>query len=176
MRRFTLAVATAALMMFTLAACGGDDGGGGGGGGSADGETGGTLTLAPLVPAQPWDLKDAGLGNNVTYYQPVYDPLLRLDEKGEPTPNVATEWKYDKSLTELTLTIREGLKFTDGTPVDAEAVKVNLLNTQKGANEAAGMVKVVENVRVVNPTPRSSPTWATSPACWRARRRSRTAR
>ena len=149
MRRLLLAAA-AAVLMLVVAGCGGSDSGSGSG--SSSGGSGGTLTIAPLVPALPWDLKDAGLGNNAQYYQPVYDSLLRLDSKGAPTANVATSWRYDKSQTELTLKLRTGLKFTDGAPVDAAAVKANLDNTKTGANEAAGMLKGIASVRVVNPT------------------------
>ena len=149
MRRLLLAAA-AAVLMLVVAGCGGSDSGSGSS--SSSGGSGGTLTLAPLVPALPWDLKDAGLGNNAQYYQPVYDSLLRLDSKGAPTPNLATSWKYDKSQTQLTLKLRSGVKFTDGTAFDAAAVKANIDNTKTGANEAAGMLKGIASVRVVDPT------------------------
>ena len=150
MRRLTCA-ALVAVLAVVVAACGGSSGGSSGTTPGA-GKRGGTLTLAPLVAAQPWDLKDAGLGNNAQYYQPVYDPLLRLDAKGEPVANLATAWKYDKTQTQLTLTLKTGVKFTDGAPFDAAAVKTNLEHTRTGANEAAGQLKVVKSVKVVNPT------------------------
>jgi len=153
MRRLTLAALVAALTL-VVAACGGSSSGGGSSDSSSSGsgKRGGTLTLAPIVTAQPWDLKDAGLGNNAQYYQPVYDPLLRLDAKGNPTPNLATKWAYDKTQTQLTLTLKTGVKFTDGTPFDATAVKTNLEHTKTGANEAAGQLKGIKSVTVVNPT------------------------
>ncbi|MFD4598425.1 peptide ABC transporter substrate-binding protein, partial [Streptomyces sp. NPDC058464] len=72
MRRIML-TAVAAVVTLAATACGSGSGDSGG-----TGASGGTLTLAPLVQAQPWDLADAGLGNNTQYYQPVYDSLLRL--------------------------------------------------------------------------------------------------
>jgi len=147
MRRLTLA-AFAAVLTLVVAACGGTSSSNS----TTPGTHGGTLTLASIATPLPWDLKDAGIGNNAQYYQPVYDTLLRLDAKGNPTPNLATAWKYDKTQTELTLTLRPGVKFTDGAPFDAAAVKTNFLHNQTGANEAAGQLKGVASVKVVNPT------------------------
>ncbi|MET8976407.1 ABC transporter substrate-binding protein [Streptomyces sp. NPDC004539] len=136
----------AAALALSVAACGGS------GTGSGSSAGGGTLTLAPLVQAQPWDLADAGLGNNTQYYQPVYDSLLRLTPTADVTANLATKWSYDATRTVLTLTLRTGVKFTDGTALDAAAVKANLLHTKGGTNEAAGQLKGVSAVDVVNPT------------------------
>lgn len=168
MRRIAL-TAVSAVLMLSAAACGS-----GSGSGSGKAATGGTLTLAPLVAAQPWDLADAGLGNNTQYYQPVYDSLLRLSPTAEVKPNLATKWSYNAARTVLTMTLRTGVKFTDGTALDATAVKTNLLHTEKGTSEAAGQLKGITGVDVVNattveirlsvPDPSSSRTSATWPA------------
>jgi peptide/nickel transport system substrate-binding protein len=152
MRRLTLAAVAAAMTLVVAACGGGNDSSSSNASSSGPGKRGGTLTLAPVVAAQPWDLKDAGLGNNAQYYQPVYDPLLRLDADGQPVPNLATKWEYDASQTRLTLTLKSGVKFTDGTPFDAAAVKANLERTKTGASEAAGQLKGIKGVKVVNPT------------------------
>ncbi|WP_328685719.1 ABC transporter substrate-binding protein [Streptomyces sp. NBC_00343] len=144
MRRIAL-TAVSAVLMLSAAACGS-----GSGSGSGKAATGGTLTLAPLVAAQPWDLADAGLGNNTQYYQPVYDSLLRLSPTAEVKPNLATKWSYNAARTVLTMTLRTGVKFTDGTALDATAVKTNLLHTEKGTSEAAGQLKGITGVNVVN--------------------------
>ncbi|MER6959059.1 ABC transporter substrate-binding protein [Streptomyces sp. NPDC000618] len=146
MRRIALTAVSAALIL-SSAACGS-----GSGSGSGKAATGGTLTLAPLVAAQPWDLADAGLGNNTQYYQPVYDSLLRLSPTAEVKPNLATKWSYDAARTVLTLTLRTGVKFTDGAAFDAAAVKANLLHTKEGSNEAAGQLKGISGVDVVDAT------------------------
>lgn len=147
--RKRLLVAGPVALTLALAACSGGGGSSDGGSGSSGG---GTLTLAPVVVAQPWDLKDAGLGNNTIYYQPVYDQLFRLDPEANPGPNLATKWEYDDALTTLTVTLRDDVKFTDGTPFDATAVQANLMNTKSGTNEAANQLKSVESVDVVDAT------------------------
>ena len=149
MRKAFVAAAVGTALLATAACSGGSGSSGSGGSGS----TNKTLTLAPIVDAQPWDLKDAGLGNNTLYYQTVYDSLMRLDPKAKVIPNLATEWAYDDATNlVLTLKLRSDVTFTDGTKFDAAAVKANIEHNQTGASEAAGQIKGVKTVTVVDPT------------------------
>ncbi|MGW7689367.1 ABC transporter substrate-binding protein [Streptomyces asiaticus] len=140
--RKTVAFIGAALLTATATACGG------GGASTGGGDT--TLTLAESVTATPWDLAKASLGPESQYYQPVFDTLVRLDSKGEPTPNLATSWSYDTPQTTLTLKLRTGVRFTDGTALDADAVKRNLLHTRSGAASAAGEIRDISGVDVID--------------------------
>jgi ABC-type transport system substrate-binding protein len=54
------------------------------------------------------------------------EPLLRTGASGELIPWLATAWKEDVGSKTLTLTIRQGVKFQDGTPLNAEAVRWNM--------------------------------------------------
>ena len=67
--------------------------------------------------------------NNSTYSHEallaIYDTLIRLDDAGVPGPGLADSWTRNDDLTELTLHIRPGVMFHDGTPVNAEAVRRN---------------------------------------------------
>ncbi|MQA15541.1 MAG: hypothetical protein GEV09_15645 [Pseudonocardiaceae bacterium] len=58
---------------------------------------------------------------NVAYA--IYDPLLRTDENGELRPYLAKSLVPNEDLTEWTLTLRPGVKFHDGTPLNAQALK-----------------------------------------------------
>jgi ABC-type transport system substrate-binding protein len=66
----------------------------------------------------------------VTGWVPISDicleNLLILNAAGEPQPWLATALKWDANNLGLTLTIRQGVKFHDGTNFDATAVKWNL--------------------------------------------------
>ena len=97
-----------------------------------------TLSIGMSSPAQPWDLAGAALGGQMDYFQAVFDPLMKLTPAGGLVPWLATSWKYNDSQTVLTLKLRSGVKFTDGTVFNASVVKANLLHTETGTNEAAG--------------------------------------
>jgi peptide/nickel transport system substrate-binding protein len=56
----------------------------------------------------------------------LYDRLVYIDPSGRPRPWLAESWTVDKDGREVTFTIRKGVTFTDGTPVDAEAVRYSL--------------------------------------------------
>ncbi|MFE4968976.1 ABC transporter substrate-binding protein [Streptomyces sp. NPDC056660] len=139
--RKTVAFIGAGILTATVAACGG---------GTQAAGSDKTLTLAESVTATPWDLAKASMGPEAQYYQPVYDTLIRLNTKGEPTPNLATSWTYDKAQTTLTLKLRDGVKFTDGTALDADAVRENLLHTKSGTGTAAGEIQDITGVDVVD--------------------------
>ena len=56
----------------------------------------------------------------------LYDRLVYIDQTGRPRPWLAESWSVDKDGREVTFVIRKGVTFTDGTPVDAEAVRYSL--------------------------------------------------
>ena len=60
------------------------------------------------------------------------DKLVYVDEKGEPSPWIATSWEQNDTATEFTLHLRDGVTFSDRTPLDAAAVVANLDVWAKG--------------------------------------------
>jgi peptide/nickel transport system substrate-binding protein len=54
------------------------------------------------------------------------ETLLRLDGTGAIVPWLATDWKADPTAQTITLTLRKGVKFHDGTDFNAEAARWNL--------------------------------------------------
>jgi len=53
----------------------------------------------------------------------VYDRLVYIDDEGLPQPWIAESWEISDDGKVITFKIREGMKFHDGTDVDANAVK-----------------------------------------------------
>jgi len=53
------------------------------------------------------------------------EPLLELTPKGEIVPKLAEKWEVSSDATEFTLRLKKGIRFHDGQPFNAEAVKVN---------------------------------------------------
>ena len=111
-----------------------------------------TLSLSQIAAPDSFAPGNFGTGPNSQYLQPVYDSLLRNDENGEPTQNVATDWSYDATQTTLSMTLRDGITFTDGTKLDAAAVKTGLEAAKKGTGEAGGQLRDLKSVDVVDPT------------------------
>ena len=56
----------------------------------------------------------------------LYDRLVYIDQTGRPRPWLAESWSVDKDGREVTFVIRKGVTFTDGTLLDAEAVRYSL--------------------------------------------------
>ncbi|MEV0823710.1 ABC transporter substrate-binding protein [Nonomuraea rubra] len=139
--------ATAALLVTAslIAGCSGPGGGGTAGGAST------TLNIATMTLPQSLDPKDAN-GSALPFFQAVYDTLIKREPDGTYSPMLATEWKYDDGLTELSLTLRGDVKFDDGTPFDAEAVKANLERFRKGGGAQAKTLNDVKSIEVADPT------------------------
>lgn len=125
--RFRIGAAAAVVVVGAMALAGCSAGGGGSSqaSGSASGG-GGTLTIGAVVDKTSFDPAQAHIGHYMQYYQPVYDSLIRREPDGTPVPMLATKWSYNADKTVLTLDIRKGVTFSDGTPVNAAAVKENL--------------------------------------------------
>jgi ABC-type dipeptide transport system, periplasmic component len=60
-----------------------------------------------------------------------YESLTYYDESGKITGKLATKWETDSKEPSITWTLREGVKFADGTDFDGEAVKTNIEEYQK---------------------------------------------
>ncbi|WP_394525526.1 ABC transporter substrate-binding protein [Paenarthrobacter nicotinovorans] len=106
-------------------------------GNSAESTSGGTLTLAQVGPPGTFAAAQAGWVNSSQYMQAVYDTILTAAPDGSIQPGLATEWSYNDDKTVITLKIRDGVKFTDGTPLDASAVAQNLVRFRDGAGGLA---------------------------------------
>ncbi|MEV7608586.1 ABC transporter substrate-binding protein [Microbacterium sp. NPDC089320] len=97
------------------------------------------LTLVSISAPVSYDIGlGAETGTRSQYFEAVFDTLLQQDAAGDIGPRLATEWEYDDERTRLTLTLRDGVEFTDGTPVDAAAVVASLERLRDGTSQAAG--------------------------------------
>src|SRR5579883_2592607 len=56
----------------------------------------------------------------------IFDTLVRLDTDFSVRPELAKSWDVEAGGTRVVLHLREGVKFQDGTPFDAAAVKWNI--------------------------------------------------
>jgi peptide/nickel transport system substrate-binding protein len=144
--RRALVLLLAALSMSVIAACGGDDDDGDGtsGGGGGEAKNGGSITISET--SQP-DFMDPALTYTVNGIEPlwlVYTPLLTYPRTGDAVkdslvvPGLAEDMptiSEDGKTYELTL--RKGLKYSDGSPVkasDFEHTVGRVLNLESGGS------------------------------------------
>ncbi|HEV7812706.1 MAG TPA: ABC transporter substrate-binding protein [Leifsonia sp.] len=139
----TTALVTAAL----LAGCTPDAGGG-----STSPVSGGTLTYA-TGDAEPTCL-DPHVGGN--YPQALIsaqylESLVSLDESGQVIPWLAESWKESGDGLSWEFTLRDGVNFTDGTPLDAASVKASLEHVQDPATGSSTGYLALAKVANIEP-------------------------
>ncbi|MEU6106380.1 ABC transporter substrate-binding protein [Streptomyces flaveolus] len=105
------------------------------------------LNIATMTFPQSLDPAQA-VGSALPFFQATYDTLVKREPDGEFRPMLATAWKYNADRTELALTLRKDVKFADGTPFDAAAVKANMERFAKGGGADAKWLKDLESVEV----------------------------
>jgi peptide/nickel transport system substrate-binding protein len=132
--RAVVAAAASTAVLVALAACGGTSTGSStGSGASSTGgiakpgtSTGGTLTLGltqgSFTSYNPW-AAGAGINGALWNVGALYDSLTKLNADGTVAPSLATSWTVAGKV--VTLKLRSGITFDDGTPLDAAAVKAN---------------------------------------------------
>jgi ABC-type transport system substrate-binding protein len=141
-RHFSTIAAVWGLALGLLAACGTDTG-----------SSGGMLRYGYDFDAQFTNTFDVSKSNgdcDQVITQFIYDSLLRKDAAKKLHPALATEWNLPPGGKEIDLTLRPGMKFSDGSPVDAEAVGQALL--QNGKNPQLTSVALIKTYKVVDPT------------------------
>jgi peptide/nickel transport system substrate-binding protein len=81
----------------------------------------------------------------------VCDKLIDTDSRLNFVPQLATGWSWAPDGLSLTLTLRAGVTFHDGEPLDAEAVKFNLERYRTAPSRRQTELKPVKDVTVVDP-------------------------
>jgi peptide/nickel transport system substrate-binding protein len=122
--------AAAAAISLVASACGGGSGGSAGTGQTATGppQRGGSLTYLASGALASWDMGlDPASGGYApsTYEDAIFGQLFRLGAKGDVEPQLASGYQLADGGKTLTISLRQGVKFQDGTPLDAAAVAWN---------------------------------------------------
>jgi peptide/nickel transport system substrate-binding protein len=84
----------------------------------------------------------------------VYDTLVFRDPAGGFVPGLAQRWEQSSDELRYTFILRRDVKFQDGTPFNAQAVKANLdriLNPANHSQLARFLIDKVQSVTVVDP-------------------------
>ena len=89
---------------------------------------GGTLNIGIKSECVHTMLSFTLTGAGVDYYYswPVYESLFKPNAEGSVDPWLLEDYTYDKDALTYTFYVRKGVTFSDGTVLDANAVKWNL--------------------------------------------------
>jgi peptide/nickel transport system substrate-binding protein len=142
-----------ALLLFA-AACGNDDDGDAAAPGGDDDDEDTTTTTEDPGEAVPGGELIVGIEAETTGMRPwedtcsapcynqmiaVYDKLFELTSDGEVGGWVAESIESNDDLTEWTVTLREGVEFSDGTPVTSDTI-VQMFEVQQGGAVSSGVI------------------------------------
>jgi peptide/nickel transport system substrate-binding protein len=153
-------VAAAALvLMLLLSACGGQQASSGSttaaGALAAQGvpAQGGELSFALATSPDTLDPHRSGLAVSVRVIRTIHDSLVVQLPDHTIKPWLATEWEVSGDGLSYTFKLREDVKFHDGTPFNAEAVKYNfdrILDPATKASNAAALLQPYQSSEVLD--------------------------
>ncbi|RBM21856.1 ABC transporter substrate-binding protein [Prauserella sp. PE36] len=141
-RRAFIAAATVAIL--ALGACSSPTA-------SQPGGEAAELTIG--IASAPRSLDPAQLdgGTQAYIWGSVYDTLLYYDNEGKLQPNAAESWEYSDDARTLTFTLRDGMTFSNGNPVTAEAVAANLERNKATPGQQQSKMSSVDSVEAPDP-------------------------
>ncbi|NML43164.1 ABC transporter substrate-binding protein [Ramlibacter sp. G-1-2-2] len=112
------------------------------------------MALEPSPGLDPTGGAASSIGE-VTLYN-VFEPLTKINPDGSVTPLLAESWEVSPDLTTYTFKLRKGVKFQNGEPFNAQAVKFSFdrAGGEKSTNKdkrtfAALTTKVIDDHTVV---------------------------
>lgn len=115
-------------------------------------DNGGILRIGASANPSSLDPATGGAGTDHVFLYPIFATLVEWDyDTLEARPGLAKSWEYPNPET-LVLHLREGVKFHDGTTLDAEAVRFNLeRNRTDSRSNIRSDLGSVESVEVTGP-------------------------
>src|SRR5882672_7499562 len=113
-------------------------------------QSGAQITISQPAEATTMDPGRSTQVLTVNYFINLYDTLTRWDNTLKLQPGLATSWKQVNDIT-WDFTLRQGVKFHDGTPLTAEDVKATLdRNIVPGKTVVNAGFTTIGSVSVVN--------------------------
>ena len=110
-----------------------------------------TITVALDVDPPMLDpaFSNAFVDRQVQYN--IYDRLLDVNEKMQIIPFLVTSWETSDDGLVVTMHLKDGVRFHDGTPLDADAVKYNLDRARGKGTRRTTELNTIVSVDVLDP-------------------------
>ncbi len=109
-----------------------------------------TFRWSRAVDLSSWDIHAQNVGVNNTLHAAVYDTLVDYNSTTfKPEPALATEWKR-VSPTQLRLSLRKGVKFSDGSDFTADDAKFSLERAKAKSSNYAVYAQGIDRVEKVD--------------------------
>lgn len=109
-----------------------------------------TFRFARPADVSSWDIHAQNVGVNNALHSAVYETLVEYNSKTfKPEPQLATAWKR-VSPTQLRITLRQGVKFSDGSALTADDVKFSLERAKAKTSNYAVYTQGIDRVEVVD--------------------------
>ncbi len=119
--------------------------------GGANRQYGGVLRIVDFPPGSPIGVPWEIIGISICSAIPALESLVRMDRAGTAQPFLAESWKVAPDKKSITFKIRKGVKFHDGTDLNAEAVRFNLqsiLDAKIGAAMEWASIEAIDDYTV----------------------------
>jgi peptide/nickel transport system substrate-binding protein len=110
---------------------------------------GGSLRIAIREAPQAIDPASLSARGSRDISRLIFETLVRLDENGRPQPLLAGSWQAEPGNQRWRISLRDGVSFHDGFPLDAASVVASL----RSSNPAWKVLAVGETVIVEMPSP-----------------------
>ncbi len=113
--------------------------------------TGGVLNIGHNINPNSLDPVRSTFAADIFVHAQIYDSLLRFDSEGNIVPWLCTSWEFEDDTT-LTLNLRKGVTFHDGTDFNAGAVKQQFdrLKKPEMASLMTRMIQEFESIEVID--------------------------
>jgi peptide/nickel transport system substrate-binding protein len=111
-----------------------------------------TLTIATTSTPQSMDPAKAGNGIPLVWYMNLgYGSLIHRDADGTAKPGLATKWGYSADRLTFTMSLRKGVKFSDGSTMTADNVAASLQRYLKEGGFASTYLSDVTSIEASGP-------------------------
>jgi peptide/nickel transport system substrate-binding protein len=108
------------------------------------------LRIANAEPTQGTDPATAGTSASMRVVELMHDPLWDRDADFKPVPWLAESWEMTEDGKVWTFKLRDGLTFSDGSPITADDVKASFEHLGK-SELWSGRTGLIEAIEVVDP-------------------------